>query len=46
MAARLRVPTVVTNDVLYHEPSRRILQDVVTAIRSEGDHGDLWDACN
>ncbi|WP_146038745.1 PHP domain-containing protein, partial [Paracoccus sp. SY] len=33
MAAQLRVPTVVTNDVLYHEPSRRILQDVVTAIR-------------
>ncbi|SNR70900.1 error-prone DNA polymerase [Paracoccus sediminis] len=33
MAARLRVPTVVTNDVLYHEPGRRILQDVVTAIR-------------
>ncbi|WP_306752960.1 hypothetical protein [Paracoccus actinidiae] len=31
MAAQLRVPTVVTNDVLYHEPSRRILQDVVTA---------------
>ncbi|WP_207099680.1 error-prone DNA polymerase [Paracoccus shandongensis] len=33
LAAQLRVPTVVTNDVLYHEPSRRILQDVVTAIR-------------
>jgi error-prone DNA polymerase len=33
MATRMRVPTVVTNDVLYHEPSRRILQDVVTAIR-------------
>ncbi|MFC3166612.1 error-prone DNA polymerase [Paracoccus fontiphilus] len=33
MAACLRVPTVITNDVLYHEPSRRILQDVVTAIR-------------
>ncbi|WP_435166742.1 error-prone DNA polymerase [Falsirhodobacter sp. 1013] len=33
LAARMRVPTVVTNDVLYHEPSRRILQDVVTAIR-------------
>ena len=27
------MPTVVTNDVLYHDPSRRILQDVVTAIR-------------
>jgi len=33
LAARMRVPTVVMNDVLYHEPSRRILQDVVTAIR-------------
>ncbi|WP_128254148.1 error-prone DNA polymerase [Falsirhodobacter deserti] len=33
LAAQMRVPTVVTNDVLYHEPSRRILQDVVTAIR-------------
>ncbi|MGN7871783.1 error-prone DNA polymerase [Paracoccus sp. 22332] len=33
MAHRARVPTVITNDVLYHEPSRRILQDVVTAIR-------------
>lgn len=27
------MPTVVTNDVLFHEPGRRILQDVVTAIR-------------
>lgn len=33
LAARAGVPTVVTNDVLFHEPSRRILQDVVTAIR-------------
>ncbi len=30
MAARARVPTVATNDVLYHAPERRILQDVVT----------------
>src|SRR5690606_18885708 len=30
---RHRVPTVVTNDVLYHEPGRRMLQDVVTCIR-------------
>ncbi len=28
-----RVPTVVTNDVLFHVPARRILQDVVTCIR-------------
>lgn len=33
LAAQLRVPTVVTNDVLFHEPGRRILQDVVTCIR-------------
>ena len=33
MAAAARVPTVVTNDVLFHEPGRQILQDVVTAIR-------------
>ncbi|WP_315833528.1 error-prone DNA polymerase [Bradyrhizobium prioriisuperbiae] len=42
-AARLRaiaevaqaagVPTVVTGDVLYHTPERRMLQDVVTCIR-------------
>ena len=29
----MRVPTVATNDVLFHEPGRRILQDVVTCIR-------------
>ncbi len=28
-----RVPTVVTGDVLFHTPVRRILQDVVTCIR-------------
>lgn len=33
MAAAARVPTVVTNDVLFHEPGRQVLQDVVTAIR-------------
>lgn len=33
LAQRARVPTVVTNDVLFHEPGRRMLQDVVTAIR-------------
>src|SRR3984893_12645181 len=33
MAARARVPTAVTNDVLFHVPSRRILQDVVTCVR-------------
>lgn len=33
LATKMRVPTVVTNDVLFHEPGRRVLQDVVTAIR-------------
>jgi len=32
-AAAAKVRTVVTNDVLFHEPDRRILQDVVTCIR-------------
>ncbi len=34
MAARFKVRTVVTNDVLFHEPGRRQLQDVVTCIRN------------
>ncbi len=33
MAAQARVACVATNDVLYHTPERRILQDVVTCIR-------------
>ncbi len=33
LAQAAHVPTVVTGDVLYHEPGRRILQDVVTCIR-------------
>ncbi|PZQ45428.1 MAG: error-prone DNA polymerase [Rhodovulum sulfidophilum] len=33
LAAEARVPTVVTNDVLFHEPGRRVLQDVVTCVR-------------
>lgn len=33
MAQRAGVATVVTNDVLFHEPGRRMLQDVVTCIR-------------
>ena len=32
-AQAARVATVATNDVLYHHPRRRILQDVVTCIR-------------
>jgi error-prone DNA polymerase len=33
MAADARVPLLAVNDVLYHEPSRKIVQDVVTCIR-------------
>ncbi|MFP5514845.1 MAG: error-prone DNA polymerase [Alphaproteobacteria bacterium] len=33
LAAAHRVPTVMTNDVLYHAPDRRIMQDIVTCIR-------------
>ena len=33
LAAAHRVPLLATNDVLYHHPDRRILQDVVTCIR-------------
>ena len=33
LAAELGVNTVVTNDVLFHHPGRRILQDVLTCIR-------------
>jgi error-prone DNA polymerase len=32
-AAAARVATVATGDVLYHEPARRVLQDVMTCIR-------------
>ena len=39
MAAHFRVATVSTNDVLFHEPHRRILQDVVTCVR----HGTTID---
>ncbi|BCB22215.1 error-prone DNA polymerase [Bosea sp. ANAM02] len=34
LATQMRVPTVVTNDVLFHEPGRRLLQDVVSCIRN------------
>ncbi len=34
MATHFKVKTVVTNDVLFHEPSRRQLRDVVTCIRT------------
>ena len=33
LAAEAGITTVATNDVLFHQPQRRILQDVVTCIR-------------
>jgi error-prone DNA polymerase len=33
IARAARVPLIAVNDVLYHHPDRRMLQDVVTAIR-------------
>jgi len=41
MAIRFKVRTVVTNDVLFHEPSRRQLQDVVTCIRTRTTIDDV-----
>jgi error-prone DNA polymerase len=41
MARRFKVKTVVTNDVLFHEPSRRQLQDVVTCIRTRTTIDDV-----
>ncbi|MDE2517319.1 MAG: error-prone DNA polymerase [Rhodospirillales bacterium] len=40
LAAAIPLPVIATNDVLFHEPGRRILQDVVTCIR----HGLSIDA--
>ncbi|WP_075292905.1 error-prone DNA polymerase [Pararhizobium arenae] len=41
IAARYQVKTVVTNDVLFHEPGRRQLQDVVTCIRNRTTIDDV-----
>ena len=41
MATGLGVPTVATNDVLFHAPDRRILQDVVTCIRERTTIDDV-----
>ena len=43
LATSMRVRTVVTNDVLFHEPGRRILQDVVTCIRHNVTIDELGD---
>src|ERR1700688_5020178 len=37
VAARARVPLLATNEVLYHHPVRRPLQDVLTCIREKTD---------
>jgi error-prone DNA polymerase len=41
MATRHKVKTVVTNDVLFHEPGRRQLQDIVTCIRTKSAIDDV-----
>ena len=41
MAFAANVPTIATNDVLYHAPDRRLLQDVVTCIREKCTIDDL-----
>src|SRR6201996_1230284 len=35
VAAKARVPLLATNEVLYHHPARRPLQDVLTCIREK-----------
>jgi error-prone DNA polymerase len=35
LAAKANVPLLATNEVLYHEPGRRPLQDVLTCIREK-----------
>jgi error-prone DNA polymerase len=35
LSARMKIPMVATNDVHYHHPSRRELQDIVTCIREK-----------
>ena len=41
LAARSGVPLLASNDVLYHEPDRRVLQDAVTCIR---EHVTIFEA--
>ncbi|MEP7107018.1 MAG: error-prone DNA polymerase [Ferruginibacter sp.] len=35
LSSQLQIPIVATNDVHYHEPARRQLQDIVTCIREK-----------
>jgi error-prone DNA polymerase len=37
VATRARVPLLATNEVLYHHPARRPLQDVLTCIREKAN---------
>ncbi|AKM11100.1 error-prone DNA polymerase [Croceicoccus naphthovorans] len=46
MAAQAGVPTVATNDVLFHAPDRRMLQDVMTCIREGRTIDDVGFARN
>jgi DNA polymerase III alpha subunit len=39
--ARGRVTPVITNRVLFHDPGRRLLQDVVTCIREKTTIDDV-----
>lgn len=41
IAAKFKVRTVVTNDVLFHERGRRQLQDIVTCIRNNTTIDDV-----
>lgn len=41
MAIRHKIKTVVTNDVLFHDPGRRQLQDIVTCIRNRTTIDDV-----
>src|SRR3546814_2889408 len=46
LAAQPGVPTVATNDVLFHHPERRMLQDVMTCIREGRTIDDVGFAKN
>ncbi|MGX5817980.1 error-prone DNA polymerase [Chitinophaga lutea] len=35
LSSRYRIPLVATNDVHYHEPARRELQDILTCVREK-----------
>jgi len=35
LSSQLQIPMIATNDVHYHEPARRQLQDIVTCIREK-----------